>query len=112
MHGLVSLKDVEIFSNVVHDCHGAGLVLSAENGKSVDKVDIHNNLIFNNDGSGFLFSRWGVDHLRSNIRIANNIFLSQRLWHSERRPDLITGSQAACILFNEPAKYCDRKEHF
>src|ERR1035437_51078 len=67
------LNDVEIFSNVVHDCHGAGLVLSAENGKSVQTVNIHNNLIFNNDGSGLLFSRWGVDNARSNIRIANNI---------------------------------------
>jgi hypothetical protein len=67
------LNDVEIFSNVVHDCHGAGVVLSAENGKSVDRIDIHSNLIFNNDGSGLLFSRWGVDHARSNIRIANNI---------------------------------------
>ena len=68
------LNDVEIFSNAVYACHGAGLVLSAENGKSVQTVNIYNNLIFNNDGSGLLFSRWGVDNARSNIRIANNVF--------------------------------------
>lgn len=68
------LNKVEISSNIVHDCHGAGLALSAENGKSADKIDIHNNLIFNNDGSGLLFSRWGVDNPRTKVRIANNVF--------------------------------------
>jgi hypothetical protein len=67
------IEDIEIFSNVVHDCRGAGMVLSVENGKSVSKVDIHNNLIFNNDGSGMFFSRWGVDNARRDIRISNNV---------------------------------------
>jgi parallel beta-helix repeat protein len=68
-----AIDDIEIFSNVVHDCKGAGLVLSVENGLSVANVDIHNNLIFNNDGSGIFFSRWGVDHLRRDVRISNNV---------------------------------------
>jgi hypothetical protein len=67
------IEDIEIFSNVVHDCRGAGMVLSVENGKSVSKVDIHNNLIFNNDGSGMFFSRWGVDNVRRDIQISNNV---------------------------------------
>jgi Right handed beta helix region len=66
--------DIEIFSNVVHDCRGAGLVISAENGRSVEKVNVHNNLIFNNQGSGLYFSHWGVDSPRRNIQIANNTF--------------------------------------
>jgi hypothetical protein len=67
------IDDIEIFSNVVHDCRGAGMVLSVENGKSVSKVNIHNNLIFNNDGSGIFFSRWGVDNVRRDIQISNNV---------------------------------------
>jgi hypothetical protein len=68
------ISGIEIFSNVVHNCHGAGLVLSVENGQSVSNVDIHNNLIFDNDGSGLLFSRWGVNNERRDIDIHNNVF--------------------------------------
>ena len=68
------ISRIEIFSNVIHDCRGAGLVLSVENGQSVENVNIHDNLIFNNDGSGLYFSRWGVDNPRRYIRITNNVF--------------------------------------
>jgi parallel beta-helix repeat protein len=68
------ISDIEIFSNVIHDCQGAGIVLSVENGQSVESVNIHNNLVFNNDGSGLFFSRWGVDGMRRNIKIHNNVF--------------------------------------
>ena len=68
-----TISDIEIYSNVVCDC-GAGLVISVENGKSVEQVNIHNNLIFNNMGSGLYFSRWGADGPRSNIQITNNTF--------------------------------------
>jgi hypothetical protein len=68
------ISGIEISSNVVRDCHGAGLVLSVENGKSVEHVNIHNNLIFNNDGSGLYFSRWGVNGPRRNIKIHDNVF--------------------------------------
>ena len=52
----------------------AGIVLSVENGTLVENVNIHNNLIFNNDGSGLYFSRWGADNLRRRIQIHDNIF--------------------------------------
>jgi parallel beta-helix repeat protein len=68
------ISDIEIYSNVIHDCRGAGLALSAENGRSVANVNIHNNLVFNNDGSGLYFSRWGVNNERRNIQIHNNTF--------------------------------------
>lgn len=68
------ISGIEVFSNVVHNCHGAGLVVSVENGQSVSNVDIHNNLIFDNDGSGLLFSRWGVNNERRGINIHHNVF--------------------------------------
>ena len=68
------LSDIEISSNVIHDCRGAGLVLSVENGDSDENINIHNNLIFRNYGSGLYFARWGVDHPRQNIQISHNVF--------------------------------------
>jgi Right handed beta helix region len=68
------LRDITIVSNIVHDCRGAGFAISAENGKSVDQISFSNNLVFDNGGSGFYFSRWGVDNLRKNILITDNIF--------------------------------------
>jgi hypothetical protein len=68
------IRDIKIYSNVIHNCGGAGLVISVENGKLVQRVQIHNNLVFNNDGSGLFFSRWGVDGPRRDIQITNNVF--------------------------------------
>jgi hypothetical protein len=68
------LTEIEIFSNVVRHCRGAGVVISVEEGKSVENISIHNNLLFNNEGSGLYFSRWGVNGARQNIHIANNTF--------------------------------------
>ena len=68
------LKDVEIYSNIVHDCEGAGLALSVENGKSDQNIKIHNNIIFDNAGSGLYFSGWGANNLRRDITIENNDF--------------------------------------
>ena len=45
-----------------------------ENGDSIERLNLHNNLIFNNDGSGLYFSRWGVNNPRRNIQITSNVF--------------------------------------
>jgi Right handed beta helix region len=68
------IRDIEVYANVIRNCRGAGLVLSVENGRSAENVNIHHNLIFNNDGSGLLFSRWSANNPRFNIEIANNVF--------------------------------------
>jgi hypothetical protein len=68
------IDDIEIVSNVVHDCHGSGIALSAENGTSIDGIAIRSNLVFGNDGSGLYFSRWGANNARRHIAIANNVF--------------------------------------
>jgi hypothetical protein len=68
------ISDIEVFSNVVHDCRGAGVAVSAENGVAVERLNLHDNLVFNNDGSGLYFSRWGVNNPRRNMQISRNIF--------------------------------------
>jgi hypothetical protein len=68
-----TLSDVKIYSNVIHDCQ-AGFALSVEQGKLVENIDLYNNLVFNNQGSGLYFSRWGANNQRSKIKIFNNTF--------------------------------------
>ena len=68
------LDRIEVSSNVVAECHGAGIAISAENGPSVAGIVLSRNLVFANEGSGLYFSRWGADNLRRNIKILNNIF--------------------------------------
>ena len=65
------LEDIEVYENIVHDCKGAGIVLSVENGKLANDIRIHHNLVYNNLGTGIFFSRWG-DGPRKNIKIYNN----------------------------------------
>jgi hypothetical protein len=68
------IDDIEIVANFVHDCHGSGIALSAENGTSIDGITLRRNLVFDNDGSGLYFSRWGANNARRHITIANNVF--------------------------------------
>jgi hypothetical protein len=65
------IDDIEVYENVVHDCQGAGFVLSVEGGELATDVRVHHNLIYNNWGTGLFFSRWG-DGPRKNVRIYNN----------------------------------------
>ncbi|NER24843.1 MAG: right-handed parallel beta-helix repeat-containing protein [Symploca sp. SIO1C2] len=67
------LEDVEVFNNVVHDCQGAGFVVSVE-GKSAAAKNIrfHHNLLYENWGTGILLSKWGNDGLREDVKIDHN----------------------------------------
>lgn len=69
-----TLSDVEIYSNVVHDCRTAGIGLSVEQGTSVEDIHVYKNVVFNNQGSGLYFSRWGANNERRNIKIDHNTF--------------------------------------
>jgi hypothetical protein len=68
------VSDIELFANAIYDCRGAGFVLSVEDGKPTERINFHDNLVFNNKGSGVYFSRWGVENIRRNIKISKNIF--------------------------------------
>ena len=50
------------------------MVLSVEEGRYVENIKVHDNLVFDNAGSGLFFSRWGADTPRRNIEIYNNVF--------------------------------------
>jgi Right handed beta helix region len=68
------LSDIQVFSNALHDCHSAGIVLSVEQGLSMRNIKIHDNIVFKNYGSGLVFSFWGANNFRRNIEISRNIF--------------------------------------
>ena len=70
-----SLEDVEFYNNIATRCNGAGAAISVEGGSLLKNVTFRNNLIYNNLGTGFYFSKWGNNGLRQNVKIYNNTFL-------------------------------------
>jgi hypothetical protein len=67
-----TLRDVEIDHNLVTQCEGAGLAIAVEQGQGISDLEIHDNIIADNLGSGILFGRWGADGPRRRITIRNN----------------------------------------
>jgi len=67
------LTDVDFYENHVHDCRGAGAVISVEQGENVSNVKIYNNNIHHCYGSGILFGIWGANNPRFNLEIFDNV---------------------------------------
>jgi hypothetical protein len=67
------LEDVELRENVVHG-NETGISISTEDGPVTRDVRVHHNLVFDNRGPGFYFSRWGKDNPREEIAVYNNTF--------------------------------------
>ena len=66
------LTNVDFYENEVHDCKGAGIVISVEQGENVSDVRIFNNNVYDNYGTGILFGIFGADKIRFNIEVFNN----------------------------------------
>jgi len=69
-----SLVDIEVDHNLGERCAGAGLAISAE-GKHdavLERLQIHDNILRDNQGSGVLFGVWGGDGPRREIAIHHN----------------------------------------
>jgi hypothetical protein len=67
------LTNIDFYSNNVHDCKGAGIVISVEQGECVSDVRIYNNTVNDNWGTGILFGIFGADKIRYRIDVFNNI---------------------------------------
>lgn len=67
------LQDIDMYSNVVHNCE-AGIAISSEEGPNTKNLKIHHNLIFNNRATALFFSRWGADNPRENVKVYHNTF--------------------------------------
>jgi len=67
----VNYKNIEVYSNVVHDCTG-GFGVAGEAGGQVKSIKFYNNLVFNVENGGFGLSTWGINGVKSNIHFYNN----------------------------------------
>jgi len=66
------LSNIELYENIAYN-NEWGFVISVEGENSiVDGVKFHNNLIYDNRGSGIYFGIWGTNLMRQNIEISNN----------------------------------------
>ncbi len=51
--------DIEVFQNVVHDNQADGMAVASENGGMLERVNLHDNVIYRNKTNGFAFAGWG-----------------------------------------------------
>lgn len=68
------LTAIEFDHNLGERCRGAGLAISVEGegDTAIEGVEIHDNVLRDNLGSGILFGRWGADGPRRDIAIHHN----------------------------------------
>jgi hypothetical protein len=70
------LHNIEFRNNEAYNCMW-GMGISAEGEKSsMDSIFIHHNLLYDNGGSGVLFSGWGENEIREHIYIYNNTIVN------------------------------------
>lgn len=71
--------NIEVFSNIVHDCTEDGFALAAENGGLLDNVRVYNNIAYDNRYNGLTIASWGVrgaKHPMKDLYVVNNTFYS------------------------------------
>jgi hypothetical protein len=68
------LVDIEVDHNLGERCAGAGLAISVEGktGSVIERLEVHDNILRDNLGSGILFGRWGGDGPRRDLSIHHN----------------------------------------
>ena len=66
------LEDVEIHSNIVHDCEWGAAISGEGKNSGMKNIRLHHNILYDNRASGILFGVWGHDVLRQDIYIYNN----------------------------------------
>jgi len=52
-------RDIEVYNNTVHDCHG-GISVATENGGLCERILVHDNFSYHNTSSGFCAAGGGV----------------------------------------------------
>jgi parallel beta-helix repeat protein len=66
--------NIEVFSNVVHDCAGDGYTLASEMGGFLENIKVYNNIAYQNKWIGILLANYGdvATHPMKNILVVNN----------------------------------------
>ncbi len=69
--------DVEVFNNVSHDNQSDGMAVAAEDGGVLERVSIHDNVVYHNKHNGFEVANWGEPvphHPIRHIQVFQNTF--------------------------------------
>ncbi|MFW5752052.1 MAG: right-handed parallel beta-helix repeat-containing protein, partial [bacterium] len=53
------LENVEIYSNIVHDCEWGAAISGEGKDAKMKNIRLHHNILYNNRASGILFGVWG-----------------------------------------------------
>jgi len=70
--------DIEVFSNLVHECNANGYALSAEAGGLLENIRVYNNVAWGNESVGMTVAAWGMPdraHPMQDLFIINNTFV-------------------------------------
>jgi hypothetical protein len=70
--------DIEVFSNLVHECNANGYALAAEAGGLLENVRVYNNVAWGNGYVGMSVASWGdpgLAHPMQDLFIINNTFV-------------------------------------
>lgn len=92
------LTNVDFYENTVHDCKGAGIVISVEQGERVSDIKIFNNTVCDNFGTGILFGIFGADKIRYNIDVFNNIVRRNGHGRQEQKEGYFWITGGLCLL--------------
>lgn len=70
-----STHDIDLYANRVHDVRGTGIALASEQGGTLSRVRVFNNVSYSNQTLGFDLSACCIDrHPMSDIQVVNNTF--------------------------------------
>lgn len=89
---------MDFYDNNVHDCKGAGIVISVEQGDNVSEIKIYNNTVCDNWGTGILFGIFGADKIRYNIDVFNNIVRRNGYGRPEQKEGYFWITGGLCLL--------------
>ncbi len=70
-------RDIDVFNNIIHDTGGSGIAVSTETGGNVDRINIYNNIAYNNKRNGIMVPAYADESspigFIKNIKIINNL---------------------------------------
>jgi hypothetical protein len=76
--------DIEVFQNIVHDNARDGIDLASENAGVLERVKVHDNLVYRNAHNGMTFAAWGENvphHVIRDLEVFKNIFWGNGTGH-------------------------------
>jgi parallel beta-helix repeat protein len=71
-------SNIEVFDNIVHDCH-FGFAVASEAGGELENITFYNNLAYNNDTWGIFVNAWHDDSVLKQCKVINNTFYNNQV---------------------------------